>query len=219
MKTVADTLQIVPLVATASGPLFVVGVWRSGTSLLYTLLNQHPQVALMYESDLPLLAPMFALRRSRQDWAERWEFWNSGLSRHRLDPIRFGPQSDVKGALECACREYAQKKNASIWGCKSPNYFDSLSQLAKDFPDARFIVIWRDPADICRSILESATRPGWFARPGMTHRALFGYRALKRECGLLQSAGLALLQVQYEDTHPRHARSYDVHLRILADPL
>lgn len=182
----------------AGGPLFVGGVWRSGTSLLYTLLNQHPQIALMYESDLPLLAPMFW--KPRCDWAARWEFWNSGLSRHRLDACRLlTPQSDVKGALESAGREYARKKNASIWGCKSPNYFDSLSTLAKDFPEARFVVIWRDPADVCRSILEAASRPGWFARPGMTHRALFGYRELKRECDLLQSTGAALLQLQYEE--------------------
>ncbi|MCU1303513.1 MAG: Sulfotransferase family, partial [Candidatus Sulfotelmatobacter sp.] len=36
----------------SSGPIFVVGIWRSGTSLLYTLMNQHPQIALTYESDL-----------------------------------------------------------------------------------------------------------------------------------------------------------------------
>ena len=42
-----------------AGPVFVVGIWRSGTSLLYTLLNQHPLIALMYEADLPLLKQLF----------------------------------------------------------------------------------------------------------------------------------------------------------------
>jgi hypothetical protein len=40
-------------------PVFVVGVWRSGTTLLYSLLNQHPDLRLFYESDLPVLWPMF----------------------------------------------------------------------------------------------------------------------------------------------------------------
>ena len=35
-----------------NGPLFVVGMWRSGTSLFYALFNQHPQIGLMYESDM-----------------------------------------------------------------------------------------------------------------------------------------------------------------------
>src|ERR1700675_4733274 len=68
----------------ADGPLFVVGMWRSGTSLLYALLNQHPQIALMYEGDLPLMWPLFLGGKAKSDWPERWEFWNSSVSRHQL---------------------------------------------------------------------------------------------------------------------------------------
>src|SRR5579863_2845924 len=68
-----------------SGPIFVVGIWRSGTSLLYTLLNQHPQIALTYESDLLLLRSLFRGGHSKRDWLERWEFWNNALSRHQID--------------------------------------------------------------------------------------------------------------------------------------
>ena len=32
--------------------LFVAGVFRSGTSMLYASLNQHPAIALMYEPEL-----------------------------------------------------------------------------------------------------------------------------------------------------------------------
>jgi hypothetical protein len=41
------------------GPVFVVGLWRSGTSLLYRLINQHPEISLMYEGDLAVLRPLF----------------------------------------------------------------------------------------------------------------------------------------------------------------
>ena len=49
-------------------PVFVVGMWRSGTSLLYALLNQHPQIGLMYESDFSLLSPLFVLPRKSSSW-------------------------------------------------------------------------------------------------------------------------------------------------------
>ena len=68
----------------AAGPLFVVSMWRSGSSLLYALLNKHPQVALMYESDLLLLKSVFLKPKALCDWGERWEFWNEAFQRHGL---------------------------------------------------------------------------------------------------------------------------------------
>src|ERR1700685_110141 len=70
------------------GPLFVVGMWRSGTSLLFALLNKHPQVALMYEGDLSILRPLFWTRRPEGKWLDRWEFWNLAPQRHNLDRNR-----------------------------------------------------------------------------------------------------------------------------------
>ncbi len=66
------------------GPVFVAGMWRSGTSLFYALLNQNPQVALMYEDELPLLWPLFLSGKAKSDWPERWEFWNQAPSRHKI---------------------------------------------------------------------------------------------------------------------------------------
>src|SRR5258707_13051817 len=66
------------------GPLFVGGMWRSGTSLLYALLNQHSQISLMYEAELPVLRPLFMLRGGKSDWTKRWNFWNSALDRHQI---------------------------------------------------------------------------------------------------------------------------------------
>jgi hypothetical protein len=188
-------------------------MWRSGTSLLYTLLNQHPRIALLYEDDIALLWPMFRLRRSGVDWRRRWEFWNGALSRHRIDPKQLPPQADAKTAFATACGVYAAGKSASVWGCKSPNYYDCLGRLAEEFSQARFIVIWRNPADICNSILEAAQSEPWFAQSGMCLRALLGFRELKGQCDLLRSRGAALLEIEYDDlvssTHPVMARICD----------
>ncbi len=140
-----------------SGPLFVVGMWRSGTSLLYSLLNQHPQIGLMYEADLFLLRPLFSRKGSKRDWQGRWEFWNSALSRHNVPTDKIpeaGP--DLPAAASAVWREYAG--TAAVMGEKSPNYYDCLQTLSEQFPDARFLVIWRDLADICRSILSRPVR-------------------------------------------------------------
>jgi hypothetical protein len=113
-----------------SGPLFVIGIWRSGTSLLHALLNQHSQIRLMYESDLPLLWPLFLLPGKKRAWLPKWEAWNAALSRHQIDTSRIPEASDVPRAMRAVCEEYARGKGATIWGCKSPNYFDRLNPLA-----------------------------------------------------------------------------------------
>src|SRR5438132_5173201 len=94
----------------APGPLFVVGIWRSGTSLLYTLLNQHPQIALLYEGELPVMRPLFSTGRAKSDWLERWEFWNQGPSRHGIDGAAIPPSMDIRSTTEAVCKQYASRK-------------------------------------------------------------------------------------------------------------
>lgn len=181
----------------APGPVFVVGMWRSGTSLLYTLLNQHPGIALMYEADLPLLQRLFQNAGSKPDWLERWEFWNSALTRHRIDSRQIpGRIPNLPCAAEIVWKQYAGE---ALYGEKSPNYYDSLQWLSREFPKARFVVIWRNPADICRSIIRARNGSPFFAKRGITHRALIGCRKLKRECEALISRDVPLHQIQYEE--------------------
>jgi hypothetical protein len=186
--------------AMSHGPLFVVGMWRSGTSLLYALLNQHPQIGLMYESDFPLLAPVFLLPRKSSWWIPKVDSWNGALTRHKIDAN--GIPENVTGlanAFRAVAEQYARKKGATIWGCKSPNYYDSMNRLADLFPDAKFIVIWRDPADVCRSIVRAAQKSPWFARRGMDLRALLGVHLMKQEADKLVKRGVAIHQLQYDD--------------------
>jgi len=187
--------------ASGSGPLFVIGMWRSGTSLLYALLNKHPKIALMYEGDILLLRALFWVPGASSRWLRRWEFWNTGLGRHGLDARQFpGDVSGIRAAAEQAYREYARKKGALIGGDKSPNYFDSMTRLSKDFPDARFIVIWRDPASICRSVTRAAEEEhSWFDRTGMTLRVLLGMEAMRAECDRLVRRGARVHELQYRD--------------------
>jgi hypothetical protein len=183
------------------GPLFVVGMFRSGTSLLYALLNQHPQIALMYEGDLAHLPSLFWFPTNTRRWLARWEFWNGSLSRHKVDLSEIPDGiSDLKTAFRQVYIQYAQqKKGASIWGCKSPTYSDEVSRLSRTFPDARFVIIWRDLRSICRSIRKAAEKPSFFRRTGVMLRSLIGYRELKAQCDGLLSRGVPVHQIYYED--------------------
>jgi hypothetical protein len=178
------------------GPLIVVGMWRSGTSLLYALLNQHPQIALMYEGDLPLLWPLFLRGRAKKDWPERWQFWNSAPSRHRLE-IDELPR-DVSGLGEACQAAWKRYAGSAIGGCKSPNYYDMLPELATEFPNARFIVIRRNPLDVCRSVVRAAKGDSFFARRGMILRALCGSYDLNAGVENLRARRVPVHEIEYE---------------------
>jgi hypothetical protein len=191
-----------PSVRDWNGPLFVVGMFRSGTSLLYALLNQHPQIALMYEGDLAHLQALFWVPRDTSRWLRRWEFWNDALARHKFDAsgtpdgIR-----DLRGAMQSVYTAYARQKKggAPIWGCKSPTYSDEVTRLHRVFPEARFIIIWRDLRHICRSILDAAETSPFFNRRGTVLRAIIGYHELKTQCESIMRAGARVHQLNYED--------------------
>jgi len=114
----------------APAPLFVIGIWRSGTSLLYALLNQHPDIALLYEGEAALLRPAF-WGGNKSDWQERWNFWNGALERHQIQVGKL-PQAvpDLQTAYAAVCRQYAESRNAAIWGDNTtflnPNSSSSL---------------------------------------------------------------------------------------------
>jgi hypothetical protein len=183
-----------------AGPLFITGMWRSGSSLLHALLNKHPQVKLMYEADLALLRPVF-WKPSATDWAARWEFWNGAVRRHGFDPAELSEKgTDFRQAFEGVYHEYARRKGGTIWGDKSPDLYDRMVRLAKIFPEARFIVVWRNPAAISASMAAAAAKgASFFRKPGMALRGLLGGAMLRRQCDQLLSAGIPLCEVDYEE--------------------
>lgn len=179
----------------------MVSMWRSGSSLLYALLNKHPQVALMYEADLLLLRPVFLKPKPLCDWAERWEFWNDAFQRHGLSAsdIPHG-LANFPSAFTAVHQLYAQRSGATIWGDKSPNYFDRLNEMADDLPQARFIIVWRDPKDTANSIRRAAALGNsYFSRKGAALCGLLGYQVFKKECDRLIARGKPVCQVNYED--------------------
>lgn len=201
MNSVGQGPTQAPEPTLAAGPLFVVSMWRSGSSLLYALLNKHPQVALMFEADLMLLRPLFFKPKAFCDWAERWEFWSAAFDRHGLSTADVDDGiSDFHTAFTAVHQLFARRHGATIWGAKSPNYYDHLNQMASEFPEARFIIVWRDPNATVNSILRAGSLGNsYFGRRGAALCGLLGYEVFKKECDRLITRGKPVCQINYED--------------------
>jgi Sulfotransferase family len=156
------------------GPVFIVGMPRSGTKLLRSLLTRHARIRIpTIETEfLPFLEDWVARRgpasdedsfarlfgalrnatyfdyRASQQPAFAWKDWRSAC-RGRFD---------VAGLFEGFIRYETNTAPGSgvIWGDKSPSYIRLINLLLATFPHARIVHIVRDIRDVSAS-----TRKAW----------------------------------------------------------
>lgn len=193
----AHATPALPTTSKTTKTLFVVGIFRSGTSLLYALLNQHPQIALMYECDVWDFPRAFSALRFRHDWRERLEFYSNALSRHHLVARDSVCGLEKVHTPHDLYRTFAEPKDARIIGEKSPFYCDHLHELALRHPGASFILIWRDPVEIYSSIEETARSARYFRRPGMLSRLIYYQEEMIHGAAELIRSGSPVHHVTY----------------------
>jgi hypothetical protein len=178
-------------------PVFVVGTVRSGTSLLYTLLNQHSEIGLMFELDVWDFPESLQDLRFRGNWLERQEFYNHALSRHRLVLGHSLRGLENARTPEDLYRIFGEGKGASRWGEKSPFYGVHLEKLAKRYPGCSIILLWRDPVETYRSIVQAGQSSPYFHRPGMLSRLIRHNEQIVRQAAALRRAGVRIHPVTY----------------------
>ncbi len=201
MATVRDATSVISadFPAQTEGPVFVVGVFRSGTSFFFSLLNKHPEIALLYEADIACFHPALPSRRLKKDWFERLDFWNSSMQRHGISqPADLPARPSPNEAAAWLYRTYADRKGARIYGEKSPSYANCLEKLATRFPNIRIIILWRNPIDVCDSVCRAGKTSRFFRKRGMVSRILHHFELLQKDCDRLLAQGSPILQVDYE---------------------
>jgi hypothetical protein len=163
----------------------IVGVPRSGTTLLRLMIDAHPEVAIPPETGfLPALAgldPHGDPREAACQIMTGFPTWpDFGLD---PSPLRAALREASRSAADCArafYRVYARRFGKGRWGDKTPTYGTQMDHIAALLPEARFIHIIRDGRDVVASVRELWFRPGetveacaqdWAARLAQT-RAL-----------------------------------------------
>lgn len=151
------------------GPVFEIGMPRSGTKLLGNLLNQHSRLAIDTRETgfLPF-------------WVNQWHRFGDLSIKSRFDrfyegtlKLRYQRRRSRDGSLVSrdawyeACRSYdpagvfeallrqgmqAPYDSSFVWGDKTPEHITQIPLLQRLYPDARFVHIIRDVRDYCLSI-------------------------------------------------------------------
>lgn len=177
--------------------LFVGGCFRSGTSLLYACLNQHPKISILYEASLlDSYLPDKLFLHSR--WMDNANAWGKFLSRHGLPHHPYRAQEMFPTPKDIYLH-YGARKNAEYVGEKNPSYMVVLPQLLEKFPGAKIITISRDPAAIYRSVLRAGKENAFFGRRGMMERVLYFQKKMLADLVELKKRGADVLSITYDE--------------------
>ena len=144
-------------------PVFVVGMPRSGTTLLSSLLDAHPDLVIAPEThyftrcwtgdplrslaDAERMLDRLDQQPGVHDMGLTDEEW--ATIRERVRALEVPTHGDVLRAL---LDTYAARSGTSAWGEKTPDHLRFVPEMAQQFPEAVFIAIVRDPRDVVLSL-------------------------------------------------------------------
>lgn len=161
-----------------TGPIFVLGCGRSGTTLLRLMLNSHSRIGIPGETWY--FPDLDADRAAIASWPE--EEWRDRLTQ-RIAAMSVFAQLNVsreslRAQLESLTRDdwpsvvafanlaFACGEQKARWGDKTPGYVRCLPLIKKLFGDATILHVIRDGRDVVLSFLQQ-----WFGPNGILEGA------------------------------------------------
>lgn len=190
-------------------PLFIVGVHRSGTTLLRYMLSSSPRIYIPPESDF---IPRFFLRHPAGPLSEKdvarmvdliFDNYRFAKAWREAPPtaetiLRAMDAPTPAAFLNALYSRYARQYGAVRWGDKTPIYASYLDLIHQIFPQAQFVHLIRDGRDAALSLLEK------WGRKEIHVDIYFAARNWVRRIRAAQAAGKRLgperyYELYYED--------------------
>ena len=144
---------------------FVVGVNRSGTTLLRMMLDAHPELTMppethfvpelieVSESGEATPEALLATITKQREWGD------FGLTeRQLLDAFGAIEPLNAGDALRSFYGLYAERVGKARCGEKTPIYVKSIRKISAALPEARFVHVIRDGRDVALSIRDRAIK-------------------------------------------------------------
>lgn len=179
---------------------FIIAPPRSGTTLLRLIFDSHPAIAAPPET---LIFPYLlgALREERVMRA----MWNVGFHREVL-------ARSIGDFARDFVEVYARTKQKRFWVEKTTTHVEWLPELHEACPDVKFVLLYRHPFDVVRSMMERNMIEAYdrFAPWRREHSSSFAAC-----CAYVAQQQEAMLAFQTQYRGSAHAIRYE---QLVADP-
>ena len=177
---------------------FVVGVGRSGTTLLRLMLDAHPALAIGPETQF--VGDLIDLEIGGANTDELVEAIVAARTwaDFGLDPAAFAERAaalDLAGVLRAFYGLYAQSREKPRWGEKTPAYMRRMLSIGDLLEEARFVHLIRDGRDVALS----RRARGMGADKPMAKTAMLWRRRIERAHSEARRLPGRYLELRYED--------------------
>ncbi|HEX2388720.1 MAG TPA: sulfotransferase [Solirubrobacterales bacterium] len=182
---------------------FVVGVNRSGTTLLRMMLDAHPQLTIPPETHF---IPEVIRRANHENTRRRlirsitkhprWGDFGLDEAKFRARAKQVRPLT-ASGAIRCFYELYAEQQGKPRWGDKTPRYMRAMPRIARALPEARFIHLIRDGRDVALSQRERVIGGEDTSMAAMAERWQRRIVAAREGADEIKSG--VYLEIRYED--------------------
>jgi len=178
--------------------VFMVGLPRSGTTWLQKLLGNHPDIGTAQESHL-----FNHFLGSQIDAWDRMISFEDG--RGGIGVPAYQEEAEFLDMLHRQVREVLSKSDeyetGSVFVEKTPDHIRHILDIQRVVPEARIILVMREPADIIESMLSAGSGWGRHWAPGSIVSAirLCYYFSRKAAADYKQADQSKIHIVQYED--------------------
>ncbi|MGI9556738.1 MAG: sulfotransferase [Solirubrobacterales bacterium] len=179
---------------------FVVGMNRSGTTLLRMMLDAHPELTIPPETHfIPDVIEACKLGRCTPDqivdvMTSQREWGDFGIGGEELlaEYRRFEPLT-AGIAIRRFFEIYAEREGKPRWGDKTPRYVTRMRSIERAIPEARFIHLIRDGRDVALSVTDRTVKD--ISAAGVAQRWQQKVSRARRHAPFLKH----YLEVRYED--------------------
>jgi hypothetical protein len=139
---------------------FVIGMTRSGTTLLRLMLDSHPGLTIPPETHF-IPDVIKAFNNGRASPAEitdvitnnrRWADFGIPAADLRRELDRLRPMIDPEVPIRAFYRLYAKRQRKRRWGDKTPGYATKMRRINRTLPESRFVHMIRDGRDVAVSL-------------------------------------------------------------------
>lgn len=142
----------------STSPVFLFSLPRSGSTLLQRILSTHEDIST--KSELWFLLPHIDALKNKYTFSQYSNISLGNATAALLEQLPEGEDDYYRAIRALSDSLYGRlaKNNERYLLDKTPRYYLVIKEIAKIYPDAKFIFLFRNPLSVAASVIESFNR-------------------------------------------------------------